>query len=91
MWAGTAEGDFYVLILQTARYLLKSYRAAKAGEALSPLMAVLGSKANAIPPALASKNQVTLEYLDAVMAARVLEQVSQGHPFARACFILLFL
>eukprot|EP01083_Nonionella_stella_P291375 991488_1 len=45
-WQCTAEGDFVILILQTARYLLKKVRQIKAGEpVLSPKFAYLNALA----------------------------------------------
>lgn len=39
-WKVTAEGDWVVMLLQTARYLMKSVRAARAGEHVSGLCSV---------------------------------------------------
>jgi len=76
-----------VLILQTARYLVKSYQAAKKGEKLSGLMQVLSPlKDSAFDPLAPSvmppkpqtvADAVSLEYLERMLALRVLVLVKQ--------------
>lgn len=45
VWETTAEGDYIVLMLQTARFLLKSYAKAKAGgEVPGPVSYLAGVK-----------------------------------------------
>eukprot|EP01090_Pellita_catalonica_P003340 TRINITY_DN13011_c0_g1_i1.p1 TRINITY_DN13011_c0_g1~~TRINITY_DN13011_c0_g1_i1.p1 ORF type:complete len:596 (-),score=88.12 TRINITY_DN13011_c0_g1_i1:18-1805(-) len=41
LWQTTAEGDFIVMLLQTARYLVKCWRSAKEGKAVPGFMSYL--------------------------------------------------
>lgn len=86
VWVGTAEGDFFVLLLQCARYLLKAYSAALRGQpmhgALAAAMAPFKDPAfnplSLVPrKPHTSAEAVELGYLSALLRARTLTAVKR--------------
>jgi len=86
VWQTTAEGDFLVLLLQTARFLMKQFDAAKAGEKLLGLMAYLAPLRDpkfdpsrlSPPPARTAATLRDLPYLISLFKHRALVAVYES-------------
>jgi len=70
VWQTTAEGDYIVLLLQTARFLMKSLASVRNGvipsgpvDYLAPLKDLKFDLINAAPPPASSNSSFTIDYL----------------------------
>lgn len=87
VWQTTAEGDFIVMLLQTARFLLKAADQARAGERMIGTLAYLAPLAkagfktrDAAPrPARSVADLLQLEHLEALFAYRAISAVWDSH------------
>jgi hypothetical protein len=89
-WRATAEGDTVVMLLQTARYLVKAANAAKNGEPVVGLTACLSplsdpkfdplkNNKNKPPMATTMEQFMDIHYLLALFEYRAVTQVSGLH------------